>query len=298
MMEPNKLKVFISHSSSDQKFVRTLKADLKENNIETWVDEDQLDLGDSLVEKLELALEESSHFIIVLSPFSVSSEWVRFELKKALEQNDIQLMQKIIPIKYSTCEIPPELKNLLYADLSEDIRENFGERVKFITEGYSKFLVRLIKAIRSPDKVLTAKDKKAFKKEILKEPSKGESIQPNILKANYALIGYKDANVVNTFAQRVIANSNDKKLKDPKLIRPILLPPLLKFVFPHLKYGDKIIVSKDYLTESFGHFAGYRKDDLCITLFVSTRKAVGVVTGKLYKVEIDVEKIKFTFLDK
>ncbi|MBK9047539.1 MAG: toll/interleukin-1 receptor domain-containing protein [Bacteroidetes bacterium] len=71
------MKVFISHSSTDKKFVRTLKEDLNENGIETWFDEDELDLGDSLADKLELALEESSHFIIVLSPASASSEWVK-----------------------------------------------------------------------------------------------------------------------------------------------------------------------------------------------------------------------------
>ncbi|MBK9794444.1 MAG: toll/interleukin-1 receptor domain-containing protein [Sphingobacteriales bacterium] len=61
------IKAFISHSSKDKKFVRTLKEDLNENGIETWFDEDQLDLGDSLLEKLDTSLEESTHFIIILS---------------------------------------------------------------------------------------------------------------------------------------------------------------------------------------------------------------------------------------
>ena len=34
------IKAFISHSSKDKKFVRTLKEDLNENGIETWFDEE------------------------------------------------------------------------------------------------------------------------------------------------------------------------------------------------------------------------------------------------------------------
>ena len=67
------MKVFISHSSKDKRFVRTIKDGLNENCIDTWLDEDQLDLGDSLIAKLERALDESSHIVIVLSPASTES---------------------------------------------------------------------------------------------------------------------------------------------------------------------------------------------------------------------------------
>lgn len=79
------MKIFISHSSKDKKFVRHLKDCLLENTIETWVDENQLDFGDILVNKLENALEETSHLVIILSPTSIETDWVNFELKKALE---------------------------------------------------------------------------------------------------------------------------------------------------------------------------------------------------------------------
>ena len=88
------MKIFISHSSADKKFARTLKDDLKENSFTTWVDEDELNFGDSLIDKLEAALGESSHFLIILSPASVNSEWVKFELAKALKKKDNHLVQK------------------------------------------------------------------------------------------------------------------------------------------------------------------------------------------------------------
>lgn len=297
-MEPKSLKVFISHSSSDQMFVRTLKSDLNENNIQTWVDEDQLNLGDNLVDKLEIALDESSHFLIILSPHSVTSDWVRFELKKAIDNINSQLLQKIIPIKYSSCDIPEELKILLYADLSEEIREIQGDKVKFNTIGYSNFLIKVCKAIRSTEKVWTQKDKAIFKTEIAKESkTESESIQPVTIKSIYSLIGYKDAVNALIYSKKVSNNTEITYLKDPKKVKPVLLPPLLKFVLPNIKYGDKIYFSKNFRLNEYGHFAGFRRDDLCITLFHTIRKALGVTKGTRYKVEINIKEMRITFLD-
>lgn len=94
---PFRIKIFISHSSTDKLFIHTLKEDLKVNGFQTWVDQDELDLGDKLSDKLELALSESSHFLIILTPSSVNSEWVKFELAKALKHRTNKLIQKIIP---------------------------------------------------------------------------------------------------------------------------------------------------------------------------------------------------------
>ena len=51
-----RLRAFISHSSKDKKFVRTLKEGLQLNSISTWIDEDEIDFGDSLLEKLDSIL--------------------------------------------------------------------------------------------------------------------------------------------------------------------------------------------------------------------------------------------------
>ena len=92
------MKVFISHNSADKKFVRTLKTDLNENGIDTFFDEDSLEFGDSLMERLEEGIKESSHFIIILTPNSIKSNWVKNELKEALKLFDEKTIKKIIPI--------------------------------------------------------------------------------------------------------------------------------------------------------------------------------------------------------
>lgn len=79
------MKVFISHSSVDNKFVRTFMEDLIANGIKTWVDLDEISPGDELLESLDGALDEMTHFLIVLSPNSVESKWVNYELETAIK---------------------------------------------------------------------------------------------------------------------------------------------------------------------------------------------------------------------
>ena len=76
-----------------------------------------------------------------------------------------------------------------------------------------------------------------------------------------------------------------------------LLPPLLKNVFPNIKLGDKLLFSKNYFFNEYGHFAGFRKDDLSITLDPKIRNGIAVVRGKRYDVEIDTETNRITFLE-
>ena len=60
-------KAFISHSSKDKPFVRKLKEDLNFNDVETWLDQDELKVGDKLYDTLIFGLQTSSHFLIILS---------------------------------------------------------------------------------------------------------------------------------------------------------------------------------------------------------------------------------------
>ncbi len=44
--------IFLSHNSQDKYFVRKLKEDLKRDGIVVWFDEDEMKVGDSLIEKI------------------------------------------------------------------------------------------------------------------------------------------------------------------------------------------------------------------------------------------------------
>lgn len=290
------MKVFISHSSKDKKFVRTLKDCLIENSIETWLDEDQLDLGDSLINKLEKALDTSSHLVIILSPASIESDWVKYELKKAIENQRTGLIQKIIPIKYRECKIPEELNNLLYADLSKEVvlPNSNSDRIKFISDGFESFFLSLVRAIRNSAKAINTNEKEEIIKSI---KSSEEDIQKHshlIHRGIYELIGYNTIESRQKYQKEIYKKENDIEVIDD--LRPFLLPASLKNIFK-VKLGEKIRIVSDFPIPSYGHFAGYRIDDLKITIDKRTRSDLLIKARVFYQVEIDIEKRIIRFVN-
>lgn len=282
-------KVFISHSSKDKKFVRTLKDDLNENGIETWFDDDQLDIGDSLLEKLETSLEESSHFIIILSDSSVISDWVRFELNKAILQVNKKLMHKIIPIKYRKCKVPKELEGLLYADLSDEIVQIVDDKARFTTNGYPNFLNKIVKTLRSTNtKKLTATDKTQLKEEFDETDRQLAEKRKSIARLLVNVNGFASTESKNSFIERIVDNFplNEPKLKNNK-IQPILLPRIIKTLFPDIAMGHKLFIAYNDSEFKVGHFAGFRRDDSKITIEISLRKELGISKDNIYSIKFD-----------
>jgi hypothetical protein len=66
--------VFISYSHSDEEFVNKFAAHLVKQNTHVWVDTWNLSVGDSILSKVQEAIEESSALLVVLSKASVESE--------------------------------------------------------------------------------------------------------------------------------------------------------------------------------------------------------------------------------
>lgn len=286
------MKVFISHSSVDKEFVRTVKKDLNANGILTWFDEDQLELGDSLIEKLESGLSESSHFIIVLSQASTNSDWVRYELKKALENKALNLVNKIIPIKYNDCEVPNELSTLLYGDLSLETRVVKGDYVEFYSSEYVRIVDKVCKSIKRSEKVLTKKEIDEIKIAIDKTEKELENkVTRETIKGVYYVNGYKDKR------SRIIYSEKTKVRGNIELVRPILLPPLWKSILPDLKIGEKLYFSKNYRSSEVGHFAGFRKDDTCITVDPRIRQTLLIKRGSIYLVELSINERRLNFID-
>lgn len=197
------MKVFISHSSQDKRFVRTLKRCLHENDIETWVDEDQLELGDKLIEKLEDALVSSSHLVIVLSKASVESDWVRLELKKAIINQRTGLTNKIIPIKLKKCEIPEELTDLLYGDLTEEVVLVEDDHLKFISNGFEPFFLKLVKALRNSEKSINQNEKKEIIESIKLSEKEVVDYSQNIYRSNLKVISYASASSKMKYQNRI-----------------------------------------------------------------------------------------------
>ena len=78
-------KLFISHSSQDDGFVRELQQALGDLGQDVWVDSRELRGGDPLWVEIQKAIEEASAYAIVVSTDALQSKWVGKELRHALE---------------------------------------------------------------------------------------------------------------------------------------------------------------------------------------------------------------------
>lgn len=77
-------KVFISHSSVDDGFVRGLQQLLSDLGQDVWIDSRELRGGDLLWPDIQKAIDEASAYAVVVSPASLQSKWVGKELRRAL----------------------------------------------------------------------------------------------------------------------------------------------------------------------------------------------------------------------
>src|SRR5262245_20868692 len=78
-------KLFISHSSKDDGFVRELRQMLDDLGHEGWIDSRELRGGDPLWPEIQKAIEGASAYAVVVSTDALQSKWVGKELQHALK---------------------------------------------------------------------------------------------------------------------------------------------------------------------------------------------------------------------
>ena len=72
--------VYLAHASEDKAMVRPIAEFLMSNGIEVWFDDWEIEPGDSLRAKMEEGLGAMTHFMVVLTPKSVTKPWVAREI--------------------------------------------------------------------------------------------------------------------------------------------------------------------------------------------------------------------------
>jgi hypothetical protein len=125
------LPVFISYSHSDKDFVDKLAAHIVANRGSVWLDRWELNVGDSLTQRIQEAITTSSALLVVLSKASVESEWCKRELNAGLVRELEEKRVVVLPVLLEDCAIPLFLRDKLYADFRTDFDTGF----KAVLEG-------------------------------------------------------------------------------------------------------------------------------------------------------------------
>lgn len=121
-------KVFISYASADRRFALRLTRRLGKAGVDVWIDKQQIDGGDDWIKKLEEALETHPAVVLVESPASQISKWVRRELNHVRP-----LGATIIPVVCRNCSLRFEINELQRIDFTE-----------WFDEGLEKLLEKLV----------------------------------------------------------------------------------------------------------------------------------------------------------
>lgn len=115
--------VFISYSSKDKHFVDRLALALVERRVQVWLDKWEMQAGDSLIDKIQSALTESSSLIVVISKNALESEWCKKELNAGLMRELEGKKSHVIPVRIDDCVMPPFLSDKIFADFRTDFND-------------------------------------------------------------------------------------------------------------------------------------------------------------------------------
>jgi TIR domain len=106
------LSIFISYARAESAFVDKLEAEIKLYGFTVWVDRSKLHAGQEWIDKIENAINECDVLIVVISPQSINSKYVKMEYRYASKNG-----KKIIPLLSTSCpQIPIDLTNLQQID--------------------------------------------------------------------------------------------------------------------------------------------------------------------------------------
>jgi hypothetical protein len=95
--------VFLSHSHRDRPFVRKVAAALHAHGIPVWYCEHNILGADQWHDEIGRALERCDWIVVVMSPNSVRSKWVKRELLYALQEDRYE--GRIVPLLRRQCDV-------------------------------------------------------------------------------------------------------------------------------------------------------------------------------------------------
>lgn len=109
--------VFISYSHIDKNVAKDFEKKLKCNKIECFLDEKDIEIGDDINEKIDKSLNRATHIIATISPASIKSNWVAYEIGLAKGKQI-----KILPfLTHPSLDLPSFISHLSYKINIDDV---------------------------------------------------------------------------------------------------------------------------------------------------------------------------------
>ena len=119
--------VFICHASKDKPTARQVAHFLKGLGSEVWFDEWEIKVGESIVQKIDGALGQVTHLLLLLSKHSVYRPWVQKEFSSALMRQLSDSSITVLPMRLDDSQLPALLADIKYADARTGLSQGLAE---------------------------------------------------------------------------------------------------------------------------------------------------------------------------
>jgi len=155
--------VFISYSHVDKSLAKEIACKLDDSFIHYFLDEKSITFGDDINKEIQLSMDKITHLIVIISPASLKSQWVPYEVGLAEAKG-----AKIIPfIHHPSPDLPGFLANRKgFSEIGQiatffKAEDNFfgiGSRPKIDVPDYIASVWSEILAVDFPDNVREKKE--------------------------------------------------------------------------------------------------------------------------------------------
>lgn len=126
--------IFISHSSRDKPAATHLAETLNFCAVDVWLDDWELQVGQSLTDEISKAMDDSRYIAILITKNYNSTVWTKTEYKKALSREQKEGRTVMLPLIVGEAEIPDFLEDKVYIDLRVEFFSGITKLVGMVHE--------------------------------------------------------------------------------------------------------------------------------------------------------------------
>jgi TIR domain len=141
--------VFISYAHEDSGVAHRLAEDLKKARLKVWVDEGELLVGDSIIQKVSEAISEVDFLVALVSEASVASNWCQKELSLAITRGIGNARVTVLPLRLGTVVMPASLRDTYYLTVDPNNAADLVDRL--VRDIYRHMDTQPVKRQANPD---------------------------------------------------------------------------------------------------------------------------------------------------
>ena len=121
--------IFISYSHEDKGLATALAEALRKRGLRVWIDEGELKVGDSIIERIATAIAEIDFFLALVSAASRDSNWCRKELALAVTGELGREGVKVLPVRVDGAPMPESLLDVYCLELNAKIVDEVADKI-------------------------------------------------------------------------------------------------------------------------------------------------------------------------